>query len=103
MTVSLNPKALNAFNISPATYVAIGIVRWEQEFGLLTIDPNGDYVRVNGNYKEILDPDDVRSAIFRASRNWKAISETETELKPVVDALENRPPEMSDEFLRGST
>lgn len=70
MTVSLNPKGLKAFTISGPTFVAIGIVRWELEFGLLTIDPNGDYVRVNGSYKELLDPEDVRAAIFRASQNW---------------------------------
>ena len=70
MTVALTPKALKAFTISGPTFVAIGIVRWELEFGLLTIDPNGDYVRVNGSYKELLDPEDVRAAIFRASQNW---------------------------------
>jgi hypothetical protein len=70
MTVALTLKALKAFTISDPTFVAIGIVRWELEFGLLTIDPNGDYVRVNGSYKELLDPQDVRGAIFRASQNW---------------------------------
>lgn len=73
MTVALTPKALKAFTISGPTFVAIGIVRWELEFGLLTIDPIGNYVRINGSYKELLDPEDVRAAIFRASQNWNVL------------------------------
>lgn len=80
MTVSLNPKGLKAFTISGPTFVAIGIVRWELEFGLLTIDPNGDYVRVNGSYKELLDPEDVRAAIFRASQNWNVSPDGKAEV-----------------------
>ncbi len=83
MTVSLNPKALKAFTISGPTFVAIGIVRWEQEFGLLTIDSNGNYVRVNGSCKELLDPDDVKAAIFRASQNWDKAPDYEVHLNEV--------------------
>nr|CBA28202.1 hypothetical protein Csp_A06100 [Curvibacter putative symbiont of Hydra magnipapillata] len=88
MTVALTPKALKAFTISGPTFVVIGIVRWELEFGLLTIDPNGDYVRVNGSYKELLDSADVRAAIFRASQNWNAPTDSEFHLNvtpPVSD------------------
>jgi hypothetical protein len=80
MTVALTPKALKTFTISGPTFVAIGIVRWELEFGLLTIDPNGDYVRVNGSYKELLDPEDVRAAIFRASQNWNVPPDDKAEV-----------------------
>jgi hypothetical protein len=66
MSVVLNPFALKAFVISESSHLTIGIVRWGMEFGLLTISPNGEYVRVNGSTKERLNSDDVRAAIFRA-------------------------------------
>lgn len=103
MTVALTPKALKAFTISGPTFVAIGIVRWELEFGLLTIDPNGDYVRVNGSYKELLDPVDVRAAIFRASQNWNAPTDSEFHLDatlPVSDDISLRKVALPDPVMR---
>ncbi|WP_157673107.1 hypothetical protein [Curvibacter sp. AEP1-3] len=105
MTVSLNPKGLKAFTISGPAFVAIGIVRWELEFGLLTIDPNGDYVRVNGSYKELLDPVDVRAAIFRASQNWNAPSDSEFHLNatlPVSDEVSLSKLALPDPVMRKS-
>ncbi len=65
LTVSLRRNAVKAFVIAKSKHVVIGVVRWGQEYGLLTISPAGDYLRVNGSYEERLDTDEVRAAIVK--------------------------------------
>lgn len=68
MTISLSRAPLKAMVISRPGYVTIGFVRWGLEFGWLTIAPNGNYVRVNGSFEEILNYQDVKSAMYRANK-----------------------------------
>jgi hypothetical protein len=44
--------------------MVIGVVRWGLEYGFLAISTQGNYVRVNGSYVELLDAPAVRAAIF---------------------------------------
>lgn len=65
LTVSLRRNAVKAFVIVKSPHVVIGVVRWGQEYGLLAISPAGDYLRVNGSYEELLDTQEVRTAIIK--------------------------------------
>ncbi|MDR7307338.1 hypothetical protein [Rhodoferax saidenbachensis] len=65
LTVSLRRNAVKAFVIAKNHQVVIGIVRWGLEYGLLAISETGDYLRVNGSYVELLEPQEVRAAIIK--------------------------------------
>lgn len=73
MTISLSKAPIKALVVSKPGYLTIGFVRWGLEYGWLSITPDGDYVRVNGSIEERLNYRDVKTAMYRASKNRKGV------------------------------
>lgn len=61
--VVLGGHTVKAYVTAPKKFEIIGIVRIGLEFGLLGLDPAGDYVRVNGSQLQALDQEEVEHAI----------------------------------------
>jgi hypothetical protein len=51
-----NWHSLSKFVTAPKAYKVVGLLHQDMAFGLLAIAPNGEYVRVNGSYVELIDP-----------------------------------------------
>jgi hypothetical protein len=78
ITVSLRWKVMKGLIVAHRDYMVIGVVRWGLEYGFLAISTQGNYVRVNGSFVELLDAPAVRAAIFKicaveASRHEKCV------------------------------
>lgn len=66
MRVIFGGQTIKAFVAAPRNMHVLGIVRMDLEFGLLAMDPQGNYVRVNGSQVTPLDDLEVRRAINKA-------------------------------------
>jgi len=66
MKVSLGQQTLMSFLSAPKKFKILGMVRMGMEFGILAINENGQYVRVNGSYEQNLCKAEVESAIQSA-------------------------------------
>lgn len=63
LRVILGAHTVRAFVTAPKKFEIIGIVAKGLEFGLLGLDPAGEYVRVNGSQLQQLDQQEVEVAI----------------------------------------
>lgn len=66
MRVIFGSQTIKAFVASPRNVKILGIVRMDLEFGLLGVDAQGQYMRVNGSQIEPLNTMAVRTAINKA-------------------------------------
>ena len=66
MKVVLGSSSIRAFVAAPKHLKVVGVVRLGQKFGLLAIDEQGHYLRVNGSQNEELDPRAVQRALQTA-------------------------------------
>lgn len=67
MIVSLRPTTLLSILVHPIQYKVVGTVRRGMNMGLLAIDTEGEFIRVNGWYVEHLVQRAVREAIHRCT------------------------------------
>ena len=63
MKVVLGSSSIRAFVAAPKHLKVVGVVRLGQEYGLLALDEQGHYLRVNGSQNEELDPRAVQRAL----------------------------------------
>ena len=75
LQVSLRPSKLLWTLVFPARYKVVGTVRRGMNMGLLAIDPEGAFVRVNGWYVEPLVQRAVLAAIQRCTDNKDHLAE----------------------------
>ena len=66
MRVIFGSQTIKAFVTAPRNVKVLGIIRLDMEFGLLAIDDQGQYLRVNGSQMVLLNQDEVRIAINKA-------------------------------------
>ena len=66
MRVIFGSQTIKAFVTAPRNVKVLGIIRLDMEFGLLAIDEQGQYIRVNGSQVVVLNQDEVRAAINKA-------------------------------------
>lgn len=66
MKVVLGSSSIRAFVAAPKHLKVMGVVRIGQEFGLLAMNEEGTYLRVNGSRNEALDPQQVQRALTLA-------------------------------------
>lgn len=66
MKVVLGSSSIRAFVAAPKHLKVMGVVRMGQEFGLLAMDEEGTYFRVNGSRNEALNPQEVNRALALA-------------------------------------
>lgn len=69
LRVILGCHAFKAFVAAPGHLRVLGVVRLDLEFGLLAVDADGEFVRVNGSQIQPLDGTAVRRAIHLAQAN----------------------------------
>jgi len=66
MRVIFGGQTIKAFVASPRHLRVLGIVRMDLEYGLLAVDADGRYLRVNGSQTEALNESAIRAAINKA-------------------------------------
>lgn len=66
MRVIFGGQTIKAFVASPRHLRVLGIVRMDLEYGLLAVDADGRYLRVNGSQTETLNESAIRAAINKA-------------------------------------
>jgi hypothetical protein len=70
LSVVLGRTGIRAFVAAPKEIRLLGMVRMGMEFGLLGLDSNGRYVRVNGSLIRDLNGRQVEQAIYAARNNY---------------------------------
>ena len=63
MKVVLGSSSIRAFVAAPKHLKVVGVVRMGQEFGLLALNEDGEYLRVNGSQNVVLDTREVQRAL----------------------------------------
>lgn len=66
MKVVLGSSSIRAFVAAPKHLKVVGVVRMGQEFGLLALNEDGEYLRVNGSQNVLLNTREVQRALQAA-------------------------------------
>ena len=91
MRVIFGGQTIKAFVASPRHLKVLGIVRMDLEYGLLAVDADGRYLRVNGSQTETLNDTAIRAAINRARTTSRSDPFEDTDSEFPMDACEIGP------------
>ena len=72
MTINLHFHAVKTILSAKTSMKVVGVVSWGAEFGLLAIDDQCTYFRVNGTLLERLDQEQVNRELAKL-RAWKSV------------------------------